>query len=188
MKTKLNSLFVLLAMAINLVACSAQVDDQYAGDSLLEVKGQLVTSEGVTPESAYDLYVYWNLHNADAHEISANPARFEGAFPLSFTLGITAEPSDDFLFHDLTDAEGNPIEGGASLGSIVAIPAGMDPLELLQREFTEPLYIGYTEEIFVLYINRDLDAETAGANYIGDGTYAVKKRSLFGSRRRRQRR
>ncbi|WP_438024264.1 hypothetical protein [Sorangium sp. So ce233] len=154
---QLRSIFS-LALPVLLAACGdSQVGSDYAGESLLTVKGTIVNELDEAPEGPVEAVLVWNSVTTDA-ENENFPVRttVTGSFPAAFSLSIHAPPPGESL-NDLTEV------------GLVDTRVGIATIEaaLSEESAGEGTGLGVDEHHLIVYVESEMDEDGFWSNFFG---------------------
>ena len=135
--TRMSSATLTLPLfAALLCACGTQTDDDFRGETLLHLTGQVVNEQPIVP--AAGVTMVWTYDTGSGDFSVGEAVEVSGGFPANFTLDLFEPPA------------GIPAAAFATIGLITALPP--DTTELPD----EDALLGIDEQHVVVYLSRDV--------------------------------
>lgn len=110
--------FGVLAVA-SAIGCEAQVDDDYTGEALFSLQGNVVVSKDQTYPNVVPAIAFPRSENDTMVIIDGE---LDGEFPAKFRFDVTQPPPEEVL----NDGTSFGLEGKAALGLLVLTPSNLD--------------------------------------------------------------
>ena len=151
----------LLLLPALVIACAAQKDGEYTGESLARVQGVIGTADADSqPPPDAKVTLVWANFAKDGDTYEAIDGKVTGGFPSTFTLDIVEAPSPAGL-NDFTYGGRRPSESRVGVAYLTAIKAGtkFDPKN-------EESFIGIAEDDVIVYVDSDVKPNTHSARFV----------------------
>lgn len=140
-------------------ACSAQKGQDYAGESLAAVRGNVNTASAPAPAHAKVIMV-WNNFAKNGDTSASIAVTATGTFPANFTMDIVSVPPVEQR-NDFTRGGTLPDETRVGVAAIYAV----DPAVTAVDDETQVL--GLVEDYVVVYAEHDVSPGTFAATFLG---------------------
>lgn len=134
----------LVPLCAALIGCGSVADSDYHGEPLAMLRGSVTVKAGLSVQAPIDVAVLWTHEDSDGDgdALTSQPVRVEGAFPASFELVLNEPPPQAVLQESGT---GNAFV----MGFVVAVPAGVAPVEIEDNEGTIAPVGAVTEYVLI---------------------------------------
>ncbi len=138
------------------LACDAQTDAGYRGESLAAMRGVVSMSAALSSAPELEVVLVWDYDNGDGDQVLGQTAVIKGEFPARFTLDLTEPPPEVVM--------DGPTGERLALAYIMVLPKGVD---LADVEEGNVGLVGASTNFMVAWSDHDFEEGVGAAQRFG---------------------